>query len=111
MRHTIATQTTAKSAGIPVRSSCTDILARNTCHGTTGRDCTSHRLLPSSETDGATILFIEATVQTAAIKIIFVTSGSHARFCPIIAARSFPFMSINTPSTGSISTPMPQFSI
>ena len=64
--HTAARQSTHSSAGISVSSSCTASLARSTCHGRIGSDCTSHRLFPSSDTEGAAMSFIPAIMHTAA---------------------------------------------
>ena len=47
-----------------VSSNCSSAFARSTCCGVTGRLCSSQRVSPSSDTDGAVIKFMAAAVHT-----------------------------------------------
>ena len=47
-----------------VSSSCSSAFARSTCCGATGRLCSSQRVPPSSDTEGAVIKFMAAMAHT-----------------------------------------------
>ena len=99
------------STGTPVSTSCTSSFARSTCHGTTGSDCASHSCLPSSDTDGAAMSFIDASRHSAA----HISTGTIPVFAPntssSIRPSAPPLMSSTMPATGSIRMPSPQLSI
>ena len=62
----IARQTLHKNAGGAVSSNCTWSFAFSASQGRTGRDWISHRFLPSKDTEGVALSFMEATMQTMA---------------------------------------------
>lgn len=66
---TIIAHVRQKYDGISVSSICRDIFALSTIHGLIGKDCSIHKFLPSSETEGATVSFITDIVHTAVITI------------------------------------------
>ena len=92
---------------------CTDSFARSTCHGTTGSDCTSQRLFPSSDTDGDAMSFMDATVHITVHMITGMQSAldSGPNSSPRTAMKVPPFIRNTAPSTGRRSTPRPQLSI
>ena len=99
------------STGMAVSSSCKCSLARSGCQGSMGRDCISQRLLPSSETDGVSILFIVAIRQIAVHSSTVVQPSFAPKKAFIMSNHSFPRTRSSTPHTGRNSMPMPQLSI
>ena len=62
----IIAQTLQINAGTAVRRRCMLLFAFIACHDVIGKDCASQTLLPSRETDGADISFVDAIRQIRA---------------------------------------------
>ena len=68
--------------------------------------------LPSRDTDGAAISFIEASIHSAAQKSTGIKlSALSPSACAKFDARSEPFINISTPAIGRKIIPKPQLSI
>ena len=107
-----STSTEVTAMGMPVTSSCTSSLARSSCHAVTGRDCASHRFLPSSDTEDAAVSFMEPIRHRAAHSITARKPGASPPAISYTTGRSSPaFTSSKTPIMGSITVPRAQLSI
>ena len=80
-------------------------------HDSTGRDCSSQRLFPSKDTEGAVIKFMEARLQSTMHNRKGTLSGVSAKMAFSTANSSPPFHSTATPQTGIRKVPRPQLSI
>ena len=108
---TITAHSAQNSSGTPVSSSCMSSFARSTCHGVTGSDCASHSCLPSSDTDGAAMSFIDASRHSAALSSTGTISAPAPNTPSSSCASARPLISSAMPATGSITMPRPQLSI
>ena len=108
---TIAPHTSANSIGIPVRISCTAILACSISFGSTGSDCGIQMLFPSRDTEGTAISFMEASIHNAAQTRTAGKSGLPEMASPTASQIPQPLNSRSTPTAGTRRTPRPQFSI
>ena len=109
-RRAIAEHTAAKTAPGAVRRSCTPHLARSAVHASTGSDREIQSVLPSSDTLGTAISFIEQTRHTAAVSSTGM-APSVSNTLSSVPAITPPRRSSKTPEMGSRSVPRPQFSI
>ena len=97
--------------GTAVRMICMESFAFSTCHGVTGMDCMSHRLFPSSDTEGAVISFMEATPHRQMDSITGTLPSRPSSRVSTVERNSPPFHRISSAQTGIRNVPRPQLSI
>ena len=76
-----------------------------------GMDCAIQMDLPSSETEGAVISFMEASIHIAPAASTAIIPLSPPKVTASMAANTRPFISSSTAAMGSMITPSPQLSI
>ena len=93
---------------------CTLCFARSTERGSTGSDCSSQRLLPSSEIEGAEISFIEPIRQSIAVTMtgsILPITGSCSVSGTMTSAITSRLISTKTAAASMNTSPRPQLSM
>ena len=90
---------------------CLESFAFSTCQGVTGRDCMSHRLFPSRDTEGAVMSFMDATPHRQMDSITGTLPSRPSNSASTVARNSPPFHKISSAQTGIRNVPRPQLSM
>ena len=101
-------------AGIPVSSICSLLFARSTCFADTGAARRIHSCLPSSDTEGAVIIFMDAIRHTTPTATAGTSSCNVGMLSPMASSAcrmTGPLSRTATAPMGISKTPSPPLSI